>query len=122
MKNKTPSAGHGPLRDPAKENFWRGVMRRFCATGQDGRAFCKANKLSEASFYSWRRTIVERDAETADSRLARPAFVELRPQAPAPAACAGDAPLEIVAGIRRVLVRPGCDRSLLREVLAAMEG
>jgi len=120
MNNNTSSAGFGPHRDPAKERFWRGVMRRFCAAAQDGRAFCKANNLSEASFYSWRRTIAQRDAEAADPRLARPAFVELRPQAPMPGV--EGVPVEIIAGSRRVLIRPGCDRSLLREVLAAMEG
>ena len=67
MNNHTPPACRGTLRDPAKEKFWRDVMRRFRASGHDGRAFCKANNLSEVSFYSWRRTIAERDAEAAES-------------------------------------------------------
>ncbi len=57
-------------RDLDKERFWRGVVKRQVASGLSGRAFCRREGLSEASFYGWRRTISERDAEAK-----RPAFL-----------------------------------------------
>jgi transposase-like protein len=42
--------------------MWRGVLTRFRASGLSVRAFCRQERLSEPSFYAWRRTIHERDA------------------------------------------------------------
>jgi hypothetical protein len=119
MKNLTPRAGRGPHHDLDKEKFWRETLREFRAGGQSVRQFCKARGLTEPSFYCWRRTIARRDQEHASPGSAHPAFVELRAQEPI--IRASDAPLEIVAGQRRLLIRPGCDRDLLRDVLAALE-
>lgn len=58
-------------RDPAKEAFWRDVLRRFAANGLSVRAFCKRERLAESAFYAWRRTIGERD----ETGVAQPAFV-----------------------------------------------
>ncbi|MBX3435738.1 MAG: transposase [Pirellulales bacterium] len=58
-------------QDPAKEAYWRKVLKRFAASGLSVREFCKREQLTESQFYAWRRTIGERDG--ADN--ARPAFV-----------------------------------------------
>ena len=58
-------------RDPAKEAFWRDVLRRFAASGLSVRAFCKRERLTESAFYAWRRTIGERN----DAANSGPAFV-----------------------------------------------
>ena len=49
-------------RDLDKERRWRGVVRRQVASGLSVRSFCRRERLSEPSFYAWRRTIHERDA------------------------------------------------------------
>jgi len=58
-------------QDPAKEAYWRKVLKRFAASGLSVREFCKREQLTESAFYAWRRTIGERD----DSRTSGPAFV-----------------------------------------------
>ena len=85
------------------------------------RAFCAREGVTEAAFYFWRSEIQRRDgraAPTAGPRLAAPAFVELR----AIAAAAPEAPLELrLPGDRRLLIRPGCDSSLLGQVLSTLD-
>src|SRR2546421_11839436 len=39
------------------------VLKRQRAVELTVRAFCRQEQVSEASFYAWRRTILERDAE-----------------------------------------------------------
>ncbi len=60
-------------RDASKEAFWRGMVQQHAASRQSVRAFCRERRLSEASFYAWRRELALRD----DPRRARqaPAFV-----------------------------------------------
>lgn len=120
MNNLTSRTGRGPHRESDKETFWRRTLKEQADSGQNVRAFCRARGLTEPSFYAWRRTIAERDGNNAsrNARTKRPTFVELRPQSAAPRNA--DVPLEIVAGDRRLLIRPGCDRTLLREVLAVL--
>jgi len=55
----------GQQRDLKREAFWRGVMKRFGRSGLTARAFCARERLSEPSFYSWRRVIRQREAEQA---------------------------------------------------------
>ncbi len=125
MKNPTSHAGKGPYRDTEKEAFWRKTLKEQADGGQSVRAFCRARGLTEPSFYAWRRAIAERDGKhgSRDARTKRPTFVELRPRfvaAPVAAPAKVDVPLEIIAGERRLLIRTGCDRTLLREVLAVL--
>lgn len=61
-------------RDLARERTWRGRLARQAASGLSVRAFCQRERLSEASFYAWRRTISQRDGE-GKPVLRRPAFV-----------------------------------------------
>ena len=60
-------------RDSKREAFWRGVLKRRVGCGLSVRAFCRRERLSEASFYGWRRTILQRDAEAKAPQ--RPAFL-----------------------------------------------
>jgi transposase-like protein len=60
-------------RNSKREAFWRGVLKRHARCGLSVRAFCRREKLSEPSFYAWRRTIGERDA--AGQPQPRPAFL-----------------------------------------------
>ena len=59
-------------RDSKREAYWRGVMTRFGKSGLTVRGFCAQERVSEPSFYAWRRVIRERDAEP---RATQAAFV-----------------------------------------------
>lgn len=48
-------------RDLAKERWWREVLARRAASGLSVREFCRRERLGEASFYAWRRTLIQRD-------------------------------------------------------------
>jgi transposase-like protein len=64
----------GGRRDVAKEQYWREVVERQAASGQSVRAFCAHETLDENAFYSWRRTIRQRDAPAKPNRTP-PSFV-----------------------------------------------
>ncbi len=61
-------------RDAAKEAFWRGVLQRHAASGMSVRAFCEQERLTESTFFAWRRTIAERNGQAKRSPRS-PAFV-----------------------------------------------
>jgi len=67
-------------RDSDKERFWRDVLARHRVSGLSARAFCRRDGLSEASFYSWRRTIAERDAGSGPDQLADRSRTGSKPQ------------------------------------------
>lgn len=56
------------IRDPKREAFWRRALARQRRGGHSIRAFCRSEKLSEPSFYAWRRVIAQRDAERSPRR------------------------------------------------------
>jgi hypothetical protein len=73
--------------------------------------------LTESAFYVWRRVIGERDQV---APRPAPAFVPVTViDQPARSTAS---PIDILlAGGRRIRVRPGCDRDLLAAVLALLE-
>jgi transposase-like protein len=105
-------------RDIAKEQYWRELVERQAASGQSVRAFCAQEALDENAFYSWRRTIRQRDAPAKPSKTPPP-FV--------PAALAGPA-----AGESWLVIELACGRALrvpesiaaqrLSELVLALEG
>jgi hypothetical protein len=56
------------IRDPKREAFWRRAVARQQKDGLSIRAFCRNEKLSEPSFYAWRRVIAQRDVERSPRR------------------------------------------------------
>jgi len=62
------------VRNHEKEGFWRLVLEEQTASGLSIRQFCQQEELQESSFYSWRRTICQRDEQSACS-VDPPAFV-----------------------------------------------
>lgn len=116
-------------RDRGKERFWRRMVREWRRSGLSVRAFCAEHGLAEPSFYSWRRSIAERDLHgdqraTASARTVgndgaddRPLFVPLR-VVPAAAGMA----FEVVLGQGRVVRVPAhFDPAALRQLLAILE-
>jgi hypothetical protein len=99
----------GKPRDPAKERFWRDTVGQWEESGLTVGAYCQRHRLSEPSFYAWRRELARRDRAT-------PTFVPVQVLAESPAA------IEIVlVNDRIVRVRPGFDERTLRRVLALVE-
>lgn len=138
----------GPRRDPAKEKLWRERVERLQSSGLNVREFCRREGLSELSMYSWRREIAKRDAES-DRKLpgskasfrhgVKPrsqgrqklrrrsessvgAFLPLQViDSHALTSEQSRAAIEIVlASNLRVLVRPGFDPYLLRQVVETL--
>jgi hypothetical protein len=133
-------------RDPKKESDWRERLSDQARSGLTVRAFCEREALKETAFYFWRREIGRRDRQAVRRRTPALAFVEVH-AAPKPAAVGAarpdfgefsrvepvrpqpvegadhDSPLELVfSDHRRLLIRPGCDATLLARVLAVLEG
>ena len=104
-------------RNPAKEKYWRGLLRQWRRSGLTPREFCDQQGISQPSFYAWRREIALRDHQaTTIPQPATPTFVKL---ALDPAALSA---IEIVLGDGRLLrVRPGFDTALLRQLLHLLE-
>ena len=44
-------------RSGQREAFWREQIQRYESSGLSVRRFCQEGRLSEASFYAWRRTL-----------------------------------------------------------------
>jgi len=123
MSNDTTESGRGPQRKRSKENFWRGALRDFADSRQNVRQFCRVRQLSEPSFYAWRRTLAQRDADGAKAArpaVTAPAFLPIHLADPRNAA--GDVPIEILlASGHRVRLRPPVDRAALVEIVAALQ-
>jgi hypothetical protein len=131
-----------PRRDPAKEEYWRRQLCQWRRSGLTPREFCVDQRISEPSFYAWRREIDRRDRQTvgvkkATGRRARGRSVQARPSTERPAAGQGTAAfveltmaggavlppaIEVVVAERRLLrVRPGFDADLLRQLVRLLE-
>ncbi len=136
MSKSNKSAAGQRGRDPKKESYWRERLSHQTRSGLTVRAYCEREALKESAFYFWRREIRRRDRQAVGRQT--PAFVEVR-AAPMPAAvaaarpepaCPGpvegverDSPLELVfPDHRRLLIRAGCDATLLARVVAVLEG
>jgi len=113
-------------RNPAKEDFWRGLLRLWRQSGLSGRQFCAQQGVSEASFYAWRRVIARRDRQQASARkwaavdrpTSGPAFVPLA----LPSSTETAPAIEVVVRRQRVVrVAPGFDAETLRQLLRLLE-
>lgn len=73
-------------RSKEKEAYWRDLMERQVASGQNAAAFCEGEGIRPDFFYSWRALLKKRDLEAADVSVAankplaqpRPKFVPVR--------------------------------------------
>jgi transposase-like protein len=112
--------------DASKQKRWLELIGRWQQSQLTIREFCERHQVSEASFFSWRRTLRQRGLldEPADPKKAKStpqssAFVKLTPAEPEPTAVSA---IEVVLGDRRVLrVRSGFDAELLLELVRLLE-
>lgn len=56
------SAQRGPRRSAGKEQFWRRIVEGHSKSGESVRDWCDRHRVSEPSFYAWRRELAKRDA------------------------------------------------------------
>ena len=128
-------------RDQNKERYWRGHVAAWQRSGQSVRAYCRAEGLSEPSFYSWRRLLAERglgaaggtecaggggaSGQPAAARRQPADAVAISPFVPVRLVTEATTPtaaVEVVLrGGRVVRVAAGFAAQTLREVVAALE-
>ena len=95
-----------------RTGYWPELIERQACCQLTVREFCEFEGVSTASFYSWRRRIV--DAEYGNGA---PAFVPINVARPKAIAC-----VEIVlSDSATIRVPDGTDRQTIVDVLAAME-
>ena len=102
----------------SKEEFWRGLVRECATSGQSIRAFCAAHRVSEPTFYAWRRALGRPDS--ARRQGAAPpdsAFLPVR----LTGAIASRIEIALPSGHRIRLSGP-VDRLALAEVLSVLRG
>jgi transposase-like protein len=106
-------------RDAVKEAFWREALERHGASGLSVREFCHREQLAENLFYSWRRTIGERDGRSAPMKR-RPATSPTFAQAVVKAAAPGDSSVvvELAGGCRLRFSGPAVTEQLADLILA----
>ena len=140
---------HGPWRDLGKEQSWRVLLLRQQQSGLSIRTFCERERISEASYYVWRRELQRRDQESPSgrppirefsvrpaSRSASVAATSTKRAVDSPAFVPvvigpGGTPVERDEHVAcvlevacvdgsRVSVWPGCDAELLRSALQVL--
>src|SRR5947207_12848238 len=110
----------GSARDDAKARYWRAEVSGWRRSGLSVRAWCAQRRLSEPSFYAWRREFTRRDRE-APIRPGR-SFVALELAERSAPIGAPVTALELVHPRGHVLrITSGCDRDTLATVLAVLE-
>ena len=121
-------------RDSGKERFWRGLIalwqRSQPVTVRD---FCADHDVSEASFYSWRRTLSQRDQDSStpvDGKVehrrfrrsdSAPTPARFVPLTIVPSAFSADLHLTLNSG-HSIRIPPGFDAVTLRQLLAILQG
>jgi transposase len=108
--------------DSGKQRHWLDLIRLWQQSKLSVRAFCRRHRLSEPSFYCWRRTLRQRGLigqQPADvAKTESPAFVQVSVTAGTAAPRSIDV---VLANGRRLRVRPGFDVNTLRQLLRVLE-
>jgi hypothetical protein len=121
----------GKPRDTVKERYWRQLIRRQSGSRLGTRDFCEREGVCQQQFYSWRRTLRERDrhplCDRRRARTKRPGEDQRSKQAESPFLALplptsfGTA-IEVVHPRGHVLRIPACfDATALRRILATLD-
>lgn len=115
----------GKARDASKEAFWRSMIERHGQSRLAIREFCRNEKLSEPSFYAWRREIARRETQSRivpkrPRRRRKASFVPVR-LATESAPSNGRIEIELSRD-RRIHLTSPIDKQALADVLAVLEG
>ena len=107
--------------DANKQRRWLDLIRLWRRSQLTVREFCDNHRLSEPSFYAWRRLLRERGLLSEKRTIQAPtpaAFVKLTLDAEPAAPTA----IELVLNAGRLLrVRPGFDPAMLRQLVRLLE-
>jgi hypothetical protein len=68
--------------NPTKVQQWKQRLERFSQSSQTVVQFCQAERISEASFYQWKKTLAQPASTSPDSKSVRPAFQAVEITAP----------------------------------------
>ena len=99
---------------------WRQIIQSQQASGQTAAGWCRDHHVTQASFFAWKRRL--RTPATAAEFIEIQATVKSQP-AQADGAEDPSAAIEVCCrGGRRLLLRRGFDRALLREAVQVLEG
>jgi hypothetical protein len=97
------------------------VLRRWPDSGFSIRGYCRRQRVSEASFYEWRRELAQRDEQAhpaADAAAVTIAPLTVHAAAFGPA----ELPVEVLLAIgRRLRVPVGVASDVVRDLLAVLE-
>jgi hypothetical protein len=94
------------------EPFWRDLIDRWKASGQSVAAFCAAHRVSQATFYAWRKRLA---AGTGSTARTAPAFAALR--------VVPDATAEVILPTGLIVrVSVGTDPIAVARLIAALGG
>jgi len=119
--------------DPAKERYWRRVVRRQAASGLGIGRFCEREGIAADRFYWWRRTLGERDrgrGSVAGRGGSVPPLMDRQrrcrgtesPFLPLPLTVSLSAPIEIVHPRGHVVrLGAGVDEMFLARLLALLD-
>jgi hypothetical protein len=128
-------AGRQWQRDPAKERFWRQMVRRWARSGLSIREFCDRETISEGSFYAWRRELAKRDRQAAEAQGAERSARDTGTPPPGdsrfvPVHVIADLPVGLPLASRvevllasgsRMWIPCGVDRQTLADVVSVLE-
>ena len=113
--------------DPRKQQVWLRHIRRWQGSWLTVREYCECHRLSEASFYSWKRTLQHRGLLTettavdglphVDTGAKAPLFL---PVAVSPAETASECIDLVLPDGWTVRVAAGFDVGTLRQLLAVL--
>ncbi len=98
----------------SRREFWQGVLARQAGSGLSIKSFCERERLSDQSYFLWKRKFRDEPGSAEKGMTFAPVTV-------VPRASAGAGGLEIVLpGDRRVMVHAPVDRQALADVLAVL--
>ncbi len=115
-------------RDPARQEHWRQVFRRWKRSGLTVRAFCGEHGISTSTFGYWRRLLRQGEQTTRPPRRTskgakRRQFLEVDLPWALAATGRGSAPdmIEVVLDAHTLIrVGPGVDRERLADLVRAV--
>jgi hypothetical protein len=90
-----------------REAYWRRIVKDQPTSGLSIQAWCKQQRVTEASFYAWRRKL------SGTAEAAQLVAVEVRGGAAVPVGSG----LQVLVAEMRIEVSPGFDRATFRQVL-----
>jgi transposase len=110
----------GRGRSQRREDYWRRMVTRQPGSGLSIRAWCEQQGVKEASFYAWRRTLADRDANREAPVKEPPARLVALDVAGSAHPSVGAAPLQLLMADLRIEVSPGFDDATLRRVVRVL--